>query len=126
MNLFLNFIFSKEGEINTPELFQKYPLILNTGARIKSTFRTQHLNITGLLKSQLEVGCAQSLNMRIQLKLFKQCKASDVDGRQLQDKHAASLAGSLKSERTGIYLSVSALRLSEAGILSFHFPVSVF
>ena len=46
------FIFSKEGEINTPELFQKYPLILNTGARIKSTFRTQHLNITGLLKSQ--------------------------------------------------------------------------
>lgn len=46
------FIFSKEGEINTPELFQKYPLILNTGARIKSTFRSQHLNITGLLKSQ--------------------------------------------------------------------------
>lgn len=46
------FEFAKEGEFNSPKLFEKYPLILNTGARIKSTFRTQHLNIEGLVKHQ--------------------------------------------------------------------------
>lgn len=35
-----------------PDLYKKYPLILNTGARIQSTFRSQHLNIPGLLKLQ--------------------------------------------------------------------------
>lgn len=43
---------AKEGEINTPELYEKYPLILNTGARIQTTFRTQHLNIPELVKIQ--------------------------------------------------------------------------
>lgn len=42
----------KESEKGSPELFQKYPLVLNTGARIKSTFRTQHLNIPELVKFQ--------------------------------------------------------------------------
>ena len=46
------FILAEEGEKNTPNLFKDYPLILNTGSRIKSTFRTQHLNISGLLKTQ--------------------------------------------------------------------------
>ncbi|MCL5958807.1 MAG: molybdopterin-dependent oxidoreductase [Chloroflexi bacterium] len=32
----------------------RYPLVLNTGARIQSTFRSQHLNIPGLLKLQPE------------------------------------------------------------------------
>ena len=46
------YINAEEGQINTPDLYEKYPLILNTGSRIKSTFRTQHLNIQGLLDFQ--------------------------------------------------------------------------
>lgn len=46
------FEFSKEGRINNPDLAEKYPLILNSGARIQSTFRTQHLNIPELVKFQ--------------------------------------------------------------------------
>lgn len=41
-----------EGRFGSPELFKEYPLTLNTGARIQSTFRSQHLNIPGLLKLQ--------------------------------------------------------------------------
>lgn len=41
-----------EGKFGNPDLYKKYPLILNTGARIQSTFRSQHLNIPGLLKLQ--------------------------------------------------------------------------
>ena len=41
-----------EGPIGSPELFKKYPLVLNTGARLQSAFRSQHLNIPGLLKLQ--------------------------------------------------------------------------
>ena len=41
-----------EGPLQNPELYRKYPLVLNTGARIQSTFRSQHLNIPGLLKLQ--------------------------------------------------------------------------
>ncbi len=41
-----------EGPLGSPELLQDYPLVLNTGARIQSTFRSQHLNIPGLLKLQ--------------------------------------------------------------------------
>ena len=41
-----------EGPLQAPELYQKYPLVLNTGARIQSTFRSQHLNIPGLVKLQ--------------------------------------------------------------------------
>lgn len=42
----------KEGPIGSPELYREYPLILNTGARLQSAFRSQHLNIPGLLKLQ--------------------------------------------------------------------------
>lgn len=42
----------KEGPIGNPELFKKYPLVLNTGTRIQTTFRSQFLNIKGLLKHQ--------------------------------------------------------------------------
>ena len=43
-----------EGPLGSPELYGKYPLIFNSGARIQSTFRSQHLNIPGLLKLQPE------------------------------------------------------------------------
>jgi len=42
----------KEGPLGSPELYEKYPLVLNTGARLQSAFRSQHLNIPGLLKLQ--------------------------------------------------------------------------
>jgi len=41
-----------EGPLSDPERFQTFPLVLNTGARIQTTFRSQHLNIPGLLKHQ--------------------------------------------------------------------------
>jgi anaerobic selenocysteine-containing dehydrogenase len=41
-----------EGPLGSPELYKKYPLVLNTGARLQSAFRSQHLNIPGLLKLQ--------------------------------------------------------------------------
>jgi len=41
-----------EGPIAAPELAKDYPLILTTGTRIQSAFRSQHLNIPGLLKLQ--------------------------------------------------------------------------
>jgi anaerobic selenocysteine-containing dehydrogenase len=41
-----------EGPLGNPELYKKYPLVLNTGARLQSAFRSQHLNIPGLLKLQ--------------------------------------------------------------------------
>ena len=41
-----------EGPLGSPHLLEQYPLVLNTGARIQSTFRSQHLNIPGLLKLQ--------------------------------------------------------------------------
>jgi len=42
----------KEGPLGSPELYEKHPLVLNTGARLQSAFRSQHLNIPGLLKLQ--------------------------------------------------------------------------
>ena len=39
-----------EGPLGSPELYKKYRLVLNTGARLQSAFRSQHLNIPGLLK----------------------------------------------------------------------------
>ena len=42
----------KESKEGSPDLFEKYPLVLNTGARIQSTFRSQHLNIPSLVKHQ--------------------------------------------------------------------------
>jgi anaerobic selenocysteine-containing dehydrogenase len=41
-----------EGPLGSPELLDKFPLVLNTGARLQSAFRSQHLNIPGLLKLQ--------------------------------------------------------------------------
>jgi len=41
-----------EGPIASPESAKDFPLILTTGTRIQSTFRSQHLNIPGLLKLQ--------------------------------------------------------------------------
>ena len=41
-----------EGPLGSPEVYKKYPLVLNTGARLQSAFRSQHLNIPGLLKLQ--------------------------------------------------------------------------
>lgn len=41
-----------EGPTASPQMLAEYPLILNTGARIQSTFRSQHLNIPGLIKMQ--------------------------------------------------------------------------
>ncbi|MFH1489740.1 MAG: molybdopterin-dependent oxidoreductase [Pseudomonadota bacterium] len=39
-----------EGPLGSPELYKEYRLVLNTGARLQSAFRSQHLNIPGLLK----------------------------------------------------------------------------
>lgn len=41
-----------EGSLSSPEVHEEYPLVLNTGARIHSTFCSQHLNIPSLLKIQ--------------------------------------------------------------------------
>ena len=41
-----------EGPISSPELAEEFPLALTTGTRIQSAFRSQHLNIPGLLKLQ--------------------------------------------------------------------------
>jgi anaerobic selenocysteine-containing dehydrogenase len=41
-----------EGPASTPRLMESYPLVLNTGARIQSTFRSQHQNIPSLLRLQ--------------------------------------------------------------------------
>ncbi len=41
-----------EGPIGAPELAKDFPLVLTTGTRIQSAFRSQHLNIPGLLKLQ--------------------------------------------------------------------------
>jgi anaerobic selenocysteine-containing dehydrogenase len=41
-----------EGPLASPELAKEYPLVLNTGARLIHTFRSQHLNIPALVKIQ--------------------------------------------------------------------------
>ncbi|MEW6377539.1 MAG: molybdopterin-dependent oxidoreductase [Thermodesulfobacteriota bacterium] len=41
-----------EGPIVSTDLTKKFPLVLTTGTRIQSAFRSQHLNIPGLLKLQ--------------------------------------------------------------------------
>ena len=41
-----------EGPFGSPEMAKEFPLVLTTGTRIQSTFRSQHLNIPGLLKLQ--------------------------------------------------------------------------
>jgi anaerobic selenocysteine-containing dehydrogenase len=41
-----------EGPLRAPEVTRDFPLILTTGTRTQSAFRSQHLNIPGLLKLQ--------------------------------------------------------------------------
>lgn len=41
-----------EGPLGSPEWAKHFPLVLTTGTRIQSAFRSQHLNIPGLLKLQ--------------------------------------------------------------------------
>jgi anaerobic selenocysteine-containing dehydrogenase len=41
-----------EGPLGSPELTKDFALVLTTGTRIQSAFRSQHLNIPGLLKFQ--------------------------------------------------------------------------
>jgi len=41
-----------EGPLGSPELLKEFSLVLTTGTRIQSAFRSQHLNISGLLKLQ--------------------------------------------------------------------------
>ncbi|MCP4360071.1 MAG: molybdopterin-dependent oxidoreductase [Chloroflexi bacterium] len=42
----------EEGPLAATELAHTYPLVFNSGARMQSTFRSQHLNIDGLKKLQ--------------------------------------------------------------------------
>jgi anaerobic selenocysteine-containing dehydrogenase len=41
-----------EGPLAASELAGKFPLVLNTGARTQAAFRSQHVNISGLLRLQ--------------------------------------------------------------------------
>lgn len=49
-----------EGPLANPEMAKRYPLVLNTGARIQPTFRSQHQNIPGLVKMQPSAQCLVS------------------------------------------------------------------
>ncbi len=42
----------REGPLAAPELAARFPLVLNTGARIQSDFRSQHHNIPSLVAQQ--------------------------------------------------------------------------
>ena len=42
----------REGPIASPTLAQRFPLVLNSGARTQSAFRSQHLNIPSLVGQQ--------------------------------------------------------------------------
>ncbi|MFC2159463.1 IscS subfamily cysteine desulfurase [Actinomycetota bacterium] len=44
----------KEGPLSQPELLDKYPLIFNSGARVTTSFHTQHHCIKGLFKDRPE------------------------------------------------------------------------
>ena len=41
-----------EGPLAAPDLARRFPLVLNTGARTKSDFRSQHRNIASLVDLQ--------------------------------------------------------------------------
>lgn len=43
-----------EGPMAAPEVAQNYPLVFNSGARTQTAFRSQHLNIPGLVSKQLK------------------------------------------------------------------------
>ncbi len=46
------YIEPKEGPLKAPQLYREFPLVLNSGARMQSTFRSQHLHVPGLVKLQ--------------------------------------------------------------------------
>ncbi len=46
------YIEPEEGPVAATELAKTYPLVFNSGARMQSTFRSQHLNIKNLIKIQ--------------------------------------------------------------------------
>ncbi len=44
----------KEGPLTQPGLLKKYPLVFNSGARVRTSFHTQHHGIKGLYKDRPE------------------------------------------------------------------------
>jgi len=44
----------KEGPLSRPDLLNEYPLVFNSGARVKTGFHTQHRGIPGLTKERPE------------------------------------------------------------------------
>jgi formylmethanofuran dehydrogenase subunit D len=48
------YIEPEEGPLGNPKLFEKYPLVFNSGARPHTDFRSQHHGIKGLLKDNPE------------------------------------------------------------------------
>jgi cysteine desulfurase NifS len=46
----------REGPISRPDLSEKYPLIFNSGARVRTGFHTQHRGIPGLTRERPEPG----------------------------------------------------------------------
>ncbi|TET48267.1 MAG: aminotransferase class V-fold PLP-dependent enzyme [Actinomycetota bacterium] len=48
------YIEPKEGPLAQPELVKKYPLVFNSGARVTTSFHTQHHGIRGLFRDRPE------------------------------------------------------------------------
>jgi cysteine desulfurase NifS len=44
----------KEGPLSQPELLESYPLVFNSGSRVRTSFHTQHLGIMNLSKERPE------------------------------------------------------------------------
>ena len=44
----------KEGPLSRPDLLDEYPLVFNSGARVRTAFHTQHRGISGLTKEHPE------------------------------------------------------------------------
>lgn len=74
-----------ESPVSQPKLAKIYPLVLNTGARIPTTFRSQFLNISGLLKIQPEplvwinTGDAKNRNIADGDKVWVKTKRDQVE-----------------------------------------------
>ncbi|MFO8056407.1 MAG: aminotransferase class V-fold PLP-dependent enzyme [bacterium] len=43
-----------EGPLSRPDLFEKFPLVFNSGARVRTSFHTQHHNVPGLVREKPE------------------------------------------------------------------------
>jgi cysteine desulfurase NifS len=44
----------REGPVSKPELLKTYPLVFNSGGRVRTSFHTQHIGIEGLSKERPE------------------------------------------------------------------------